>query len=142
MTEQQTEERQERQQDEQEVDAQGKPLDMSAHIPEDTPELPDHTDTNDMSVYEVDEDDLDQSAKLNDLEGGIHPNSVTFGTVYSDYESDGADQGPEEFAAMGITDPDEVDAPELDSPATKEPSEGKSSKSKKRSSQAKVSDRR
>lgn len=105
--------------DEVQKDEQGNEIDMSPHIPEDQDEVVARTDTNDMSLVEVDEDDLNQDPKTNDLDGGVHPTSATFGMVYSDYATDGAGNGPEEFSGMGITDPDEVDAPELNSPATK-----------------------
>jgi hypothetical protein len=110
-----------KQQDEEpQKDEYGNEIDMSAHIPEGTEEA---------KLDPLDEDnELDMDAKLNDLDGGIHKTSVTFGTVYSEYETDGAGRGPEDFKGMGITDPDEVDAPELNSPATATATRKRSSK--------------
>jgi hypothetical protein len=109
------------QEEEPQKDDRGNEIDQSAFIPEGTEEA---------KMDPLDEDnELDMEAKLNDLGDGIHKNSVTFGTVYSDYETDGDGNGPEEFKGMGITDPDEVDAPELDSPATATATRKRSKKS-------------
>lgn len=82
----------EQQQDEQpRVDDQGNEIDMSAHIPEGTEEV---------AAKDIDPDDRDMSAKHNELGEGLHPTSVTFGQVVSDYATDAAGNTPEDIAAQ------------------------------------------
>jgi hypothetical protein len=70
-------------------DAQGEEIDMSAHIPE---------GTEDAMDTDLDPDDRDMSAVTD--EPGLHPTSVTFGTVVSDHATDAAGNTPEDIAAQ------------------------------------------
>lgn len=72
------------QDEEQKTDSRGDVIDMSANIPEGQ-ERAEHVDR-------------DMDAKTDDLGEGLHKNSVTFGTVVSDYETDAEGLTPQKLA--------------------------------------------
>jgi hypothetical protein len=72
------------------TDDQGNEIDMSAHIPE---------GTDAVASQDIHPDDRNMAAKHNELGEGLHPTSVTFGTVVSDHATDAAGNTPADIAA-------------------------------------------